>query len=140
MTTSRMQMISAKIDGVECIITQNQMNNPENSTEMENSNSIQYRKGIDLSNLDRSYDPSDNFYKFACGGWQKNNPLPAYFASYGTFSKLDDKAKNQVKSLIEGLSSHPEAKIKGTNAQKVNDLFRLGMDVDRLNKLFVAPL
>ena len=116
------------------------MNNPENSTEMENSNSIQYRKGIDLSNLDRSYDPSDNFYKFACGGWQKNNPLPADFASYGTFSKLDDKAKNQVKSLIEGLSSHPEAKIKGTNAQKVNDLFRLGMDVERLNKEGAAPL
>ncbi|MDE6298120.1 MAG: M13 family metallopeptidase [Muribaculaceae bacterium] len=107
---------------------------------MENSNSIQYRKGIDLSNLDRSYDPSDNFYKFACGGWQKNNPLPADFASYGTFSKLDDKAKNQVKSLIEGLSSHPEAKIKGTNAQKVNDLFRLGMDVERLNKEGAAPL
>ena len=116
------------------------MNNPENSTEMENSNSIQFRKGIDLSNLDRSYDPSDNFYKFACGGWQKNNPLPADFASYGTFSKLDDKAKNQVKSLIEGLSSHPEAKIKGTNAQKVNDLFRLGMDVERLNKEGAAPL
>ncbi|MDE5875082.1 MAG: M13 family metallopeptidase [Muribaculaceae bacterium] len=107
---------------------------------MENSNSIQFRKGIDLSNLDRSYDPSDNFYKFACGGWQKNNPLPADFASYGTFSKLDDKAKNQVKSLIEGLSSHPEAKIKGTNAQKVNDLFRLGMDVERLNKEGAAPL
>ncbi len=32
-----------------------------------------YSPSLDPSSLDRSADPCTDFYKFSCGGWQKNN-------------------------------------------------------------------
>ena len=37
----------------------------------------QGQSGLVMSDLDRSVRPADDFYQFATGGWQKNNPLPA---------------------------------------------------------------
>ena len=37
----------------------------------------QNKSGLVLSNLDKTAKPADDFYQFATGGWQKNNPLPA---------------------------------------------------------------
>lgn len=36
----------------------------------------QLKSGIDLTNLDNSVRPADDFYQYACGGWMKKNPLP----------------------------------------------------------------
>ena len=38
------------------------------------------KSGLDLSNLDRSVRPQDDFYRFATGGWQKLHPLPAAYS------------------------------------------------------------
>lgn len=99
-----------------------------------------HKNGIDRSNLDESKSPADNFYAYACGGWQEKNPLPDDFSNYGTFTKLSEKTRLQLKDLILNLSDHPDAKTKGTTAQKVADLYSMGMNVDRLNREGAAPL
>ena len=43
----------------------------------------QLKSGISLENLDRTANPGESFYQFACGGWMKNNPLPAAYSRYG---------------------------------------------------------
>lgn len=98
------------------------------------------KHGINKQYLDESINPKDDFYQYADGGWIKENPIPPEFASYGMFDALREKNRLQIKDLIMGLCENPESKIKGTNAQKVSDIYNMAMDMERRNKLGAKPL
>lgn len=98
------------------------------------------KHGVIVSNLDKNINPKDDFYQYCAGGWRKLNPIPKEFSSYGVFGKLSENTRDQVKDLITSLSTHPEAKTKGSIAQKVSDLYVMGMDMERRNKEGNTPL
>ena len=47
---------------------------------------------IDMANFDLSVAPDADFYQYATGGWQKNNPLKPEYSRYGSFDVLRDNA------------------------------------------------
>ena len=96
--------------------------------------------GIDKSNLDPAVSPREDFYMYACGGWKAKNPLGAEYSRFGTFDQLRENAREQLRDLIVNLSENPESKVKGTNAQKISDLYAMAMDSVRLNREGVAPV
>lgn len=96
--------------------------------------------GIDRENLNPDVRPADDFYSYACGGWMARNPLTPEYSRFGTFDQLRENARVQLQELITNLSSDPQSKIMGTNAQKVADLYALGMDSLRLNREGGEPL
>ncbi len=96
------------------------------------------KSGISLENLDRTAKPGTDFYQFACGGWIKNNPMPADRSRYGTFDVLAENCTKQVQGLIQELSSKKQS--KGSVAQKIGSLYRLAMDSVRLNEQKMAPV
>ncbi len=96
--------------------------------------------GIDRNNLNPDVKPADDFYSYACGGWMARNPLTPEYSRFGTFDQLRENAREQLQELITNLASDPRSKVKGTNAQKVADLYALGMDSVRLNKEGGQPL
>lgn len=98
------------------------------------------KHGIDRVNLDPNVNLKDDFFGYACGGWMKNNPITDEYARYGMFDFLRENARTQLNELIVNLKNNPESKVKGTNAQKVSDIYEMGMDSVRLNKEGATPL
>lgn len=88
-------------------------------------------KGLKLTNMDTSAVAGDDFYKYATGGWQSANPIPDDHSRYGTFDQLRENNQEQVQGLIEELSVEDHE--QGTNAQKVGDLYSMGIDSITLN-------
>lgn len=97
-------------------------------------------QNINKENLNLEVNPVEDFYEYACGGWIKNHPIKKEFARYGNFDVLNETARKQLKELIMGLGENPEVKVMGSVAQKIYDLYNMGMDVDRLNAEGVKPL
>ena len=95
-------------------------------------------KGVDRNNLDESIAPQEDFYQYACGGWMKANPIKAEYSRFGTFDKLGESSREQVKSLVENLDVKNAA--KGSITQKIGDLYAMGLDSARLNKEGAAPI
>lgn len=89
------------------------------------------KRGVDRANLDPSVAPQTDFYDYACGGWMKANPLKPEFARYGTFDELRENNRIQLRELIMNLDAKnaPE----GSVAQKIGDLYAMGLDSLRLN-------
>lgn len=99
---------------------------------------VQTADRFDLANLDTTVAPGESFYQYATGGWQKANPIPNEHARYGTFDKLREKNQEQIQGLITALGEQENP--AGTNAQKVGDLYAMGMDSVKLNSDSAAPL
>mgnify|MGYP002623411035 CR=1 FL=1 len=96
------------------------------------------QSGINRANLDTTVNLKDDFYQYACGGWMKLHPLPSEYARYGSFDKLSDDNQQQIKDLVLEMA---EANNKqGTIAQKIGDLYNLGMDSLTLNKQGAKPI
>lgn len=102
------------------------------------ANAITVPRGVDRANLDENVAPQADFYDYACGGWMKLNPLKPEFARFGTFDQLRDNNRTQVRDLIAGLDSKNAA--PGSVAQKIGDLYAMGLDSLRLNIQGAQPV
>lgn len=94
--------------------------------------------GIDLANMDTTVSAGQDFFRYACGGWNDAHPLTAEYSRFGTFDLLFENSQKQLRDLIEGLAAKQNE--PGTPAQKIGDLYNLAMDSVTLNKQGVEPV
>lgn len=94
--------------------------------------------GIDRANMDAAIRPGEDFYKYAVGGWLKNNPMPPEYSKYGQFAILGKQNNERIRDLITEMSSQNFA--HGTDQQKIGDLYNLMMDSTRLNRESANPV
>ena len=98
----------------------------------------QNQSGLYEKNFDRSVRPQDDFYQFATGGWQKNNPLPAAYSRFGSFDQLQEDNNKRINTILGELQKKKYK--QGTIEQKLSDFYKLALDVDRRNKDGIAPV
>jgi len=93
--------------------------------------------GFDVSGMDRSVKPGDNFFEFANGTALKSMTIPGDQPGYGSFNKLADLADLQEKTLIQGLAARTD--LSGDEL-KIADMYRSAVNMDARNAIDDKPL
>lgn len=88
--------------------------------------------GIDLTNLDTTSVPGNDFYQYACGGWMKAHPLTGEYSRFGSFDMLRENNLKQLNELVTEIAKNGGS--DGTIEQKISDLYNIAMDSTKLNK------
>ena len=94
--------------------------------------------GINLANLDTTAVPGNDFFRFACGGFNDSHPLTAEYSRYGAFEMLIEDNQKQLKEMIAGFASKENP--AGSQGQKIGDLYNLAMDSVKLNADGITPI
>jgi len=94
--------------------------------------------GLLLEHMNPDVRPGDDFNAFVNGGWIEATTIPADKSRYGIGTILRDESQDHVKAIIEESAEGDFA--KGSNEQRVGDLFASFMDMEKRNELDVSPL
>ncbi|MBQ3873673.1 MAG: M13 family metallopeptidase [Bacteroidales bacterium] len=93
---------------------------------------------LDITDLDTSVSPKEDFYQYATGGWQAKNPLRPEFSRYGSFDALRENAQENLNAMFESLTTSSAE--KGTVEQKIADLYKMALDSTTRNALGAEPI
>jgi putative endopeptidase len=94
--------------------------------------------GLALENMDQSVKPGDDFYRYMNGAWIDATEIPADKSSIGGFRLLHDESVADVRVIIEESANGDFA--KGTDEQKVGDLYKSYLDMETRNARGMDPL
>jgi len=94
--------------------------------------------GFSVKNIDATANPCTNFYQYACGGWLKNNPIPADQARWGRFDQLEERNRDVLHEILEA-ASKPDAS-RDSTARMIGDYYAACMDEKAVEAGGLQPL
>jgi putative endopeptidase len=92
------------------------------------------QSGLDLDGLDRSVHACGDFYRFACGGWLKANPIPPDQAVWGVDGAMAERIRGKLREILERAAAQPAA-----DTRKIGDFWAACMDEDAVEQRGMAP-
>ena len=95
--------------------------------------------GVDLSAMDKSVRPGDNFFDYVNGNWLKTAQIPADRASTGAFQDLRIVSEKRMKTILEGLDRKPYARLTD-DEKKLRDFYDAFMDQKQIEERGLAPI
>jgi len=99
---------------------------------------LPYTPSLDVASMDPSIDACEDLYAYACGGWRKNNPIPADQSSWTVFGKLHAENQHYLWGILEDAGKPSAGRTPAQ--QKIGDYFAACMDVDAVEKAGSAAL
>ncbi len=97
-----------------------------------------YTPSLDLTAMDKSVDACVDFYQYACGGWQRNNPIPPDQTSWDVYRKLYEDNLKYLRSILEQAGSLQANRDAVT--RQIGDFYTACMDELTVEKRGLAPL
>lgn len=92
---------------------------------------------FDLNAIDKSIDPCVDFYRYACGNWMKNNPVPPDKSRWGRFDELYD---NNIYILRDLLVQTQQPGQHSATEKMVGDFYASCMDEATIENKGTLPL
>jgi len=94
------------------------------------------QSGLDLALLDRGADPCVDFYAYTCGGWTKNQPIPADRSAWGVAERLQEQNETRLRAILENAGTSPA----DPETKKIGDYYATCMDESAINARGAAAL
>src|SRR5581483_4192686 len=91
-----------------------------------------------LSAINKAADPCTDFYKFACGNFAVEHPIPADQTEVDQFYLLYNVNTQELNGILTKYSDPPNQKT--SNQQKIGDYYAACMNTDLINQKQMAPI
>lgn len=94
--------------------------------------------GLSTTALDRSVNPCEDFYAFACGGWIESTEIPSDKSRWvRSFSVIHQRNEKDLKAILEGAAESPgdDAALK-----KIGAFYAACMDEKKAEEAGMSPL
>ncbi len=96
------------------------------------------KQTLDISNLDTTANPGEDFNQYANGGWKSKHPIPADKGRFGNFDLLRDSTDKQVKTIIDEVAAADNE--IGSIGAKIADFYNTGMDTASIEEKGLSVL
>jgi len=94
--------------------------------------------GFDLTSIDKTADPCDDFYKFACGKFAANHPIPADQPAVDQFYALFNVNTQELNGILK--KAEVGGASRSAEEQKIGDYYKACMDTDAIEAKGLSPV
>ncbi len=95
--------------------------------------------GVDLTAMDRSVKPGDDFFTYTSGTWAKTTEIPADRSSTGAFQNLRITSEKRMNAIIAEIDAKPADQLD-SEGRKLRDLYDAFMDQKQIDERGMEPV